>query len=145
MATDLFSSYAEQAIPKTVQRRAAKQAQRNEDRIKAVQDEDRILAKMARAQEKAWRARVIDYSENPMALQSILDQFKRFGPDDGEAMVETVRQAATMFAGRETRFLLTRVVAEACARINRKLDREPLDDPLPPETSVFLDCRELLR
>lgn len=143
--TDLFSAYAEQAIPKTVQRKDVRKRDREAERLQKQQNEDAILAKAARAIDKAWREKTITESEDPAALQSILDQFRRSGPDDGERMVETVRQAAAIFKGPDQRRLLLQGVDKASQRIRRKLGLEPLDDPLPPEMNVFLECREILR
>lgn len=143
--TNPFAAYADQVIPRAVKKRTAKKVEREAERIKRVQDDDAILAKQARAMEKVWRAEAIDRCEDPAAMRSILDWLKRSGPDDGEATIEMMTQAAQTFKGREARYLLTKAVREASQRIRRKLDLPPIDDPLPPETNVFLECREILR
>ncbi len=145
MQPDFFTQYANEATPRAVRRKESRAAQRERERIQEHQDAEAILGKAARAADKAWREKTLVECEDPAAMESIVGWLKRAGPDDGEAIVETVTQAAGLFKGSDARRMILQAVDKASQRIRRKMGLRELDDPLPPETNVFLECREILR
>ena len=145
MQSDFFTQYANNATPRAVQRKETRASQKERDRIQAQQDAEAILSKAARAADRAWREKTIAECEDPAAMESIIGWLKRTGPDDGEAIVETVTQAAGLFKGPDARRMILQAVDKASCRIRRKLGLRELDDPLPPETNVFFECQEILR
>lgn len=61
------------------------------------------------------------------------------------AVLALIRGSWLMEASDDTRFYALKIISKHCDRMALREGRQILDDPLPPATSLFFVCKELLR
>lgn len=136
-----FEEYASQAIPQSVQRRQAKQEAKPESVL------DRKMAEKQRLTRayKVWQREV---RTETLASEPRLRDFMRYlrtvTPEDGNDMLAAVTSSWLPKAAQNVRIFALRLIDRHAGRLARRMGDEPLNDPLPPETNVYLRAREIL-
>lgn len=142
--SNAFASYAESAIPAPVQR---KQARKEDAAAKAPSALDLKMAERQRVS-KAYRIWQRDQRAAALASEPRLKDFLRYlrkvRPEDGDELVEAVATSWLPSSPQDARIFALRLIARHCDRLNRQMGNEALDDPLPPETSVYFEARSIL-
>ncbi|MET0365634.1 MAG: hypothetical protein ABW169_13375 [Sphingobium sp.] len=64
--------------------------------------------------------------------------------EHAQELLEAVRTSWLVTASQDVRIFALRMISARCDKINREFGVEALDDPLPPETNVYFQARELL-
>lgn len=59
-------------------------------------------------------------------------------------LIAGIAESWLLSASSNVRTLALRLINRHCDRLNRFMGNEALDDPLPPEKSVYFHCRDLL-
>lgn len=142
--TDLFSSYAQEAIPLPVQR---KQAQREAEAQKALSPlelkmrEKQRLSRAYRVWKREWRASVLGMEPR---LRDFLKYLRTIKPANSQELIEAIATSWLAAAARDVRLFALELVSRHCDRINRQMGFESLDDPIPPDSSLYFQCRDLL-
>lgn len=140
-----FAAYASQAIPPSVQRRQAKREEAEAKAPSALEqkmEEKQRLTKLY----KAWQREVRTAT---LALEPRLRAFHRYlrtvKPEQGDELLEQIRISPWLTkADQSVRIFALRLIDRHANRLARQIGREPLDDPMPPETSVYFEARALL-
>lgn len=138
--SDLFSAYAQQTIaprakPATVSTRAPSAL---EKRMQEKQRLSRHYRTWKRAQTKAI------LSSEPR-LTGFLRFLRKVDHTNGGELIDALATCDWLrTAPIDTRLFALRMVSVRCDKINQRLGNEPLDDPLPPETSIYFEARALL-
>lgn len=142
--TDLFSAYAQEAIPPSVQRQQARRQAEAAKPLSALEkkmQERQRLSRAYRAWKRQWRASVL-------AIEPRLIDFLRYlrtvRPAQSDELVQAIKTSWLATAARDVRLFALELVSRHCDRINRSMGFEALDDPIPPETSLYFRCRDLL-
>lgn len=142
--SDLFSSYASEAIPPAVQR---KQAQREADAMKPLSALEKKMAERQRLS-RAYRIWKRQWRTDQLTAEPRLRDFMRYlrtvRPATGGELLEAIAGSWLVKAARDVRLFALELVSRHCDRINRQLGFEALDDPMPPQTSLYFEARELL-
>ena len=127
-----FADYALQAAPRTKERKEPspldlklREKQRLNRAYKAALRKDRLQA----------------FTDEPR-LRDFMRWLRR--QNDPVELVEGVAESWLPASPQHVRILALRLVDRHCDRLNRALGFEPLDDPLPPHSSVYFHCRDLL-
>lgn len=137
-----FASYAEQAIPAPVQRA---QARKEAAAAKAPSALDLKVQERQRLS-KAYRIWKREERQEVFAAEPRLRNFMRYvgRVRDGDELVEAINESWLPASPQPVRIMALQLVARRCDRLNRQAGFEPLDDPMPPETSTYFRCRDLL-
>jgi len=136
-----FEEYAVQAIPQSVQRRQAKQEAKPESAL------DRKMAEKQRLTRayKAWQREVrIETLASEPRLRDFMRYLRTVKPHDGDELLQAVRSSWLPRSTQAVRIFALRLIDRHAGRLARQLGDEPLNDPLPPETNVYLQAREIL-
>jgi hypothetical protein len=142
--SDLFAAYAEQAIPPSVQRKqAAREAEaaRPSSPLEKKMQEKQRLSRAYRIWKREWRTSVLEIEPR---LADFLRYLRTIKPADAGELVDALRTSWLVTAARDVRLFALELISRHCDRINRRMGFEALDDPMPPETSLYFECREML-
>lgn len=136
-----FAEYALEAIPPSVQRRQAKQEAKPESPLDKKMAEKQRLTRAY----KLWQRKVREETlvEEPR-LRDFMLFLRTVRPEQADELLEQVCGSWLMEASQAVRIFALRLIARHCDRLNRRVGNEVLDDPLPPETSVYFEAREML-
>lgn len=138
---NVFAEYALEAIPPAVRRRQAKQDAKPESALDKKMAERQRLTRAY----KLWQRKV---REETLVQEPRLRDFMRYlrtvKPEEGDDLLEQVRGSWLPASSQAVRIFALRLIASHCDRLNRRAGNEALDDPMPPETSVYLEAREIL-
>lgn len=120
--SDIFASYAVQAIPQAVQRRQAKQE-------KPLSELDKKLAEKQRLS-RAYRSAKVKENRAIMQQEPRLAAFARYvkreaNPDE---LVQAVAESWLPQAPDDVRFMALRIVSARCDKVNRAAGFAALDD-----------------
>ena len=140
MQPDLYSSYAVKAAPRAVPGKPRAD--------KAPSALDKKMAEKQRLS-KAYRVSQRERTKALLAAEPRLVRFLKYlrtiRAGDGEELLEAVAESWLPEASQEVRLFALRMIDARCNAINRKLGFPELDDPVPPETSVYFRARDILR
>ena len=142
--TDLFAQYASEAIPPSVQR---KQAEREAAAAKPLSAldlkmrEKQRLSRAYRVWKKEWRGGVLAVEPR---LRDFLKYLRTVRPAQSDELIAAIRTSWLAQAARDVRLFALELVSRHCDRINRQMGFEALDDPLPPQTSLYFEARAIL-
>lgn len=138
--TDMFATYGQEAAPDRRESRAPK----------VVKEPSALEKKMLERQRlnKSYRLSVSKERLETLQVEPRLMDFLRYlrtvKPDDGDELIDQIRSSWLPKSVQPVRIFALRLVARHCDRLNRQVGREALDDPIPPETSVYFEARTLL-
>lgn len=136
-----FEEYASQTIPQSVQRRQAKQEAKPESAL------DRKMAEKQRLTHayKLWQREVrTETLTSEPRLRDFMRYLRTVTPEDGDEMLAEVTLSWLPQAAQSVRIFALRLIDRHAGRLARRMGDEPLNDPLPPETNVYLRAREIL-
>lgn len=142
--SDLFSAYASEAIPQSVQRQQARreaEAAKPLSELEKKMQERQRLSRAYRAWKRQWRA---DQLTAEPRLRDFMRYLRSVTPGTGGELIEAIRTSWLAAAARDVRLFALELVTRRCDRINRSMGFEPLDDPMPPQTSLYFQCRDIL-
>lgn len=140
--TDPFASYGSQKAPVIPDNRADR---RKKDPSKLdLKFEER--SRLAREYRILKRAERIEILRTEPRLLDFMRYLKKVGPEDGSELLEAIANSDWLMpAPANVRgFALSRI-ARRQDKIKLMLGLLPLDDPMPPESSVFFEAQKLLR
>jgi hypothetical protein len=106
-------------------------------------EEKQRLTKAYLASQRARRAQLL---EQEPRLKDLIKYLRKIGPEDGDELIAAFSACQWLkVAGAEVKMFALELVARKEAKIKLELGFEPLDDPLPPDTSVYQEVRSILR
>lgn len=139
--SDLFSSYGETAAPVTARDKRAEANSKPLSALDKKMQERGRLADRYRAMKRIERIGIL--AEEPR-LRDFLRYLRKVGPEDGDELVEALGDSWLRTASGSVRFFALHLIARRSDKIRQQLGLPTLDDPLPPETSVFFRARDVL-
>lgn len=95
---------------------------------------------------RAWRrAEVKAVLANEPRLSGFLRYLRTVTPEMGGELLEALGACEWLRAANlNTRIFALRMISVRADKLNRMMGNEALDDPLPPETSIYFEARALL-
>lgn len=139
-----FASYAETAIPPSVQRRQAKQEARADKPLSALEQKMAEKQRLTRAY-KAWQREVrLEALAAEPRLRDFMRYLRTVSVEQGYELLEQVRGSWLPASQQPVRIFALRLIDRHAGKLARFAGGEPLNDPLPPETSVYFEARALL-
>jgi hypothetical protein len=140
--TDPFAAYAETAAPAIPDRRADR-LRKNPSALDLKMAEKSRLTKAYRIMKRAERIEIL---ANEPRLLGFMRYLRSVGPEDGGELLEALGASDWLpKAPQSVRGFALQRIARRQDKIKLMLGLVPLDDPLPPETSVFFEAQKLLR
>lgn len=136
-----FEQYAAEKAPVIPDSRANRR-KKNPSALDLKMEEKQRLTKAYLATRRARRAELL---EQEPRLRDLIKYLRKLGPEDGDELIEAVRESWLMRASQEIRLFALELVGRCESRIKLAIGLVPLDDPVPPETSVFFEVQGLLR
>ena len=137
-----FESYGEDAAPKIPDNRANRRA-KAPSALDLKMAEKQRLTKAYLASRRARRAVLL---EQEPRLRDLIRYLRRIGPDDGDDVIAAFGACHWLLnSSPDIKMFALELVARKEAQIKLALGFEPLDDPLPPDTSVYFEVRAVLR
>ncbi len=139
-----FASYAEQAIPPSVQRRQAKAE------AKAAKPLSELDKKMLEKQRlsKAYRAWVRSHRTEVLSAEPRLRDFLRYlrtvKADQGDELIEQITTSWLPASPQPVRLFALQLVDRHANKLVRQMGGEALNDPMPPEPTVYFRARDVL-
>ena len=94
---------------------------------------------------RRWRA---ECNRAAVIAEPRLTGFMRYlrtvGAEQAQELIEAISTSWLITAPQSVRIFALRMISARCDKINRAFGLEPLDDPIPPESSVYFKARDLL-
>jgi len=137
---DMFAEYGAKAIPAPQMR-----AQMRKDRAPSEFEKKLLEKQRLTARYRKWKT---SEARATLASEPRLRAFNRYlrsvKPGQGDELIEAIAESWLPGAPQDVRIYALRMVDRHCNRLNLRLGNEVLDDPLPPETTVYFEARDLL-
>lgn len=138
---DMFAAYGAASIP-APQRRAE---MRRDDKMKSafdlkIEEKQRLSARYRKWKTSEARATL---ASEPR-LRDFNRYLRRVQPQDAGELIEAVATSWLPASPQDVRIYALRMIDRHCNRLNLRMGNEILDDPMPPETSVYFLAREIL-
>lgn len=142
MMTDAFESYGEATAPTPADRRPDRQ-KKAPSALDLKMAEKQRLAKTYKAAKRQERVEIL---QTEPRLLNFMRYLRSVSADQADELIEAIAASDwLMHAPAIVRgFALSRI-ARRQEKIQLMHGSVPLDDPLPPETSVFFEAQRLLR
>jgi hypothetical protein len=135
-----FEAYADATGYRGLPKKQEKAAQ-GPSQLDLMQEEKGRL----QASYKRWQR---EHAKSMFVAEPRLKNFRRYlksvGANDGEELLDAVRTSWLPASPVDVRVFALRLLDARCQRIRLLIGEDPLDDPLPPETSVYLEARAVL-
>lgn len=137
-----FEAYGEQKAP-TPQDRRPNRRKKNPSPLDLKMEERQRLTRTYRMLKRQERINIL--ATEPRLLD-FMRYLRKVGADDGDELLEAIEASDWLMAANADvrHFALSRIGVRE-SRIKLSLGLMPLDDPLPPDTSVFFEAQRLLR
>lgn len=140
--TDAFAAYAETAAPVFADRRPNRR-KKNPSALDLKMEEKARLTKAYRISKRAERIEIL---KREPRLLNFMRYLRGVEADQGDELLEAIEASDWLMSADQ------QIRGFALSRISRRQDKiklllglTPLDDPLPPERSVFFKAQALLR
>lgn len=137
---DMFVEYGARSIPAPQLRAQMLRDKEPSELEKKLLEKQRLSARYRKWKTQEARA--------TLASEPRLRDFNRYlrtvAPQDGDELIEAVADSWLLECDQSVRVYALRMIDRHCNRLNLRLGNEPLDDPLPPETTVYFRARALL-
>lgn len=142
MMTDPFASYGEASAPAIPDNRPNRR-KKQPSALDLKMEEKGRLHRTYRMLKRQERIEIL--AEEPRLL-NLLRYLRKVGPDDGDELLDAIKASDWLLAAskRVRGFALT-LIGRRESKIRLSLGLLPLDDPIPPLTSVFFEAQRLLR
>lgn len=137
-----FATYGEAKAPVIPDNRANRRA-KAPSKLDLKMEEKQRLTKAYRASRRVERTAILQAEPR---LLDFMRYLRKVGPGDGPELLDGLREASWLLRSsqRIRGFALERI-ARRSDKIKLNLGDLPMDDPLPPETSVFFEAQKILR
>lgn len=146
--TDLFSSYGEaKAPPREIKDWDNRRARFNGGVKELSPLEKKMREKQKLSREfRAWRRKEVKATlAGEPRLSGFLRYLRTVTHHMGDELLDAVGACEwLLLAPLHVRIFALRMIDARCNRINQQLGNDILDDPLPPETSIYFQARDLL-
>jgi hypothetical protein len=136
-----FAQYADAAAPKRPMTRAQRKAGFAPSKLEQALDEKARLSKRYKLWKRQQNNEVL--ASEPR-LKDFLRYLKTVQPSDGAELIGAVETSWLPDAPQPVRIFALRMIGARCDKLNRQMGFAVLDDPLPPETTVYFQARDLL-
>lgn len=137
-----FEEYGAAKAPTIPDNRANRRA-KAPSKLDLKMEEKQRLTKAYLMSQRARRARLLE--EEPR-LKDLVRYLRKVGPEDGDELIAAFQVCQWLrVASNDIKMFALELVSRKEAKIKLELGFEPLDDPLPPETSVYFEVRRTLR
>lgn len=140
--TDAFAAYGETAAPVFSDKRASRR-KKEPSALDLKMEEKGRLHKAYKALKRQERIEILKAEPR---LLDFMRYLRSVGPDQADELLDAIAASDWLMSAPQN------VRAFALSRIARRQEKillmaglVPLDDPLPPETSVFFKAQSLLR
>jgi len=140
--TDAFAAYAEVAAPVIPDRRADRR--KKDPSALDLKMEER--ARLSKAYKALKRLERIEILKSEPRLLNFMRYLRSVGPDQADELLGAIAASDWLLTAPQSvrAFALSRI-ARRQEKIRLMLGLVPLDDPMPPETSLFFEAQKLLR
>jgi len=139
---DAFASYGAQAAPVLADPRANRR-KKNPSQLDLKMEE---RARLTRAYKALKRAERIEILKAEPRLLDFMRYLRRITADQGDELLEAIAASDwLMHAPQLVRAFALSRIARRQEKIRLMLGLVPMDDPMPPETSLFFEAQKLLR
>lgn len=137
-----FLNHGETVAPDRRKAKSVKQMEYTPTPVEArLQERDRLSKRYRRAR----RQEVREILASEPRLRDFLRYLKTVGPETGGELVDALDACDWLRASPQpVRLFALRMIDARCDRINRSLGNEALDDPMPPDLSIYFKCRDIL-
>lgn len=132
-----FSSYGDEKVYTPVRPRKEKAPSQLDLKM---EEKQRLNKAYRRWRAECNRAAVIAEPR----LVGFMRYLRSVQAEHARELIEQVRTSWLVSASQDVRIFALRMISARCDKINREFGVEALDDPLPPETSVYFEARALL-
>ncbi len=137
-----FEDYGTANAPVIADRRPNRRA-KSPSKLDLKMEEKQRLTKAYKATRRLRRAEIL---QREPRLLDFMRYLRRVGPDDGDELLPAIEACDWLMAApQDVRLFALERIGSCEARIKLKLGLVPLDDPMPPATSVYLEAQKLLR
>jgi hypothetical protein len=138
-----MNAFLEHGMSAVPEKRQA--APRPEKPLSALEKKMREKQRLSRSF-RAWRrAEVKAVLASEPRLSGFLRYLRTVTPDKGDELLEALTACEWLRAAPlNTRIFALRMISARADKLNRMMGNEALDDPLPPETSIYFVARDLL-
>lgn len=137
---DMFAEYGAKSVPAPQLR-----AQMRRDKEPSPLEKKLLEKQRLTGLYRKWKT---SEARATLASEPRLRAFNRYlrsvKPQDGDELVEAIAESWLPDSPQNVRVYALRMVDRHCNRLNLRLGNEVLDDPLPPETSIYFRTRDLL-
>lgn len=142
MTTDAFEAYAEIAAPVVADRRPNRR-KKNPSALDLRMEERQRLTKAYKISKRAERIAIL---ESEPRLLNFMRYLRSVGADQGSELLDALEASDWLMVAPQLvrAFALSRI-ARRQEKIRLMVGLVPLDDPMPPETSLFFEVQRLLR
>jgi hypothetical protein len=137
---DLFAEYGARAMPKPMQRQADRREKQKSAFEEKMEEKQRLSARYRKWKTAEARATL---AAEPR-LRDFSRYLRRVSPQEGDELIEAIAESWLPASPQDVRIYALRMVERHADRLNQRLGNEVLDDPLPPETSVYFRARSIL-
>lgn len=137
-----FEEYGAAAAPVIPDNRANRRAKAPSKLDLKMEEKQRL----GRAYLASRRRRRGELLEQEPRLKDLIKYLRKVGPGDGDDLVQAFAVCGWLReAGQEIRLFALELVTRAESRLRLQVGLLPLDDPMPPETSVYFKVRRILQ
>jgi len=137
-----FEEYGAAKAPVIPDNRANRRAKAPSALDKKMEEKQR-LTKAYLASQRARRARLL---EQEPRLKGLISYLRKVGPEDGDELIAAFSACQWLLSSSaEVKMFALELVSRKEAKLRLEIGEQPLDDPLPPDTSVYFEVRSLLR
>lgn len=144
MSADLFASYGTQTVPE----KKSPQPGSFNGGVKApspLELKMREKQRLSRSFRKWRRAEVKIVLASEPRLRDFLKYLRTVDATKAADLIEAIDACDWLRrAALNVRIFALRMISARCDKINQMLGNEPLDDAMPPDTSLYFQCRDRL-
>lgn len=137
-----FEEYGAEKAP-TIPDNRANRRKKNPSKLDLRMEEKQRLTKAYLASRRQRRAELL---EQEPRLKDLIKYLRKVGPEDGDELIAAFQACQWLrLAPAEIKMFALELVARKEAKLRLEVGEQPLDDPLPPDTSVYFEVRSVLR
>lgn len=137
---DMFAEYGLRAVPAREQKAALKKDRAPSAFDLRMEEKQRLSARYRKW--KTGEARATLTSEP--RLRAFNRYLRSVTPGEANELIDAIAESWLPASPQDVRVYALRMIDRHCNRLNQRLGNEVLDDPMPPETSVYFQARDLL-
>ena len=140
--TDAFAEYGETKAPTIPDNRANRRAKAPS----ALDLKMEAKQRLTKAYLASRRRRRTELLMAEPRLKDLIRYLRKVGPEDGDELIAAFQACEWLLqAGADIKMFALELVSRQETKIRLQVGLQPLDDPLPPDTSVYFEVRSILR